>query len=321
VPPVSDQDNISGLQEEGLAWVERMTSGSATHADAAALAQWRNQSRDHAAALRQAILLRQTCQELAQERSFQAVVMRRRKPRVSRSIVLGTFAVIFAGAAAWAAVDPPLGLWPSVAEIRADYRTVKGEQRTIVLGDVSLQLNTLTSVSRNNSTNGLGVTVIEGEIAATTRAGIKAPLSIRVNDVTVTPDSGTVNVRSDGAGIVVTAVDTTAEVDIAGQRISLAPKSQIKIEDGALLGPTNVDVVPVIAWRQHELLLRDASVAAAVREINRYRPGYIVIGSSRLASRKINAVLQLKDISKSLDLLCRLTGAHSTAIGEYVVLS
>jgi transmembrane sensor len=320
---VSDQHNICALQDEGLAWVDRMTSGSATQDDAAALAQWRNKSSAHSAALRQAILLRQACQELAHEHASQAAArVVRRKPKIARGALLGVGFAIFAGAAAWAAVEPPLGLWPSLAEVSADYRTGKGEQRKLALTDeTSLQMNTLTSVSEDNDASGPGVDLVEGEVALTRSPAAQKPFTLHVHGITIASRSGTINVRADSPVVAITAVDTDANITVGGREILLPARHQIRIEGADVSEPAAMDVAPVLAWRQDLILLRDMSLAAAVREINRYRPGLIVIGNSALAARRINAVLPLQDISQSVDLICRLTGAHTTAIGMYVILT
>lgn len=300
-----------------------MTSGSATSEDAANLTLWRNRSSAHAAALREAIAFRRVCREVAQLRASEAAKTRTVPPRrIGRQALLGAGFLMFAGAAAWAAIDPPLGLWPSIAEVSADYNTGKGEQRTLVLdGGISVQMNTLTSMSDDGGADAPGVDLVAGEIAVTVPANAKRPFSIHARDVTVTSPAGTVNVRADSPEVAITSVDADAMVNIAGRQIVLPAHHQIRIRRGEYQAAHIVDLAPVLAWRQDELLLRNASLAAAVGEINRYRPGRILIENSQLASRRVNAILQLRDISQSLDLICRLTGAHRTVIGDYVILS
>ena len=48
-----------------------------------------------------------------------------------------------AASAAYLALRPPLGLWPGIGELAADYRTARGEQRRLTLGDaLDVQMNT-----------------------------------------------------------------------------------------------------------------------------------------------------------------------------------
>lgn len=324
---MSDHANITALEEEGLVWVERIASGSATDADLAALARWRKQSKAHASALQEAIAFQRACLGLAKERAVQAVTQPAiirpavHKPRFARRLALGAAISIFAGAAAWAAVDPPLHLWPSIAEISADYRTEKGEQRQVLLDRmVSVQMNTMTSLSVEHVAGKSGIRLIDGEIAVTLPSAAD-PYTIRVNNIAVTLHGGTINIRSDITGLSVAGVDGKADIEFGHQTKTLAPRQMVRVIDGNPQPAKSVDIAPIVAWRRDILMLRNSSVAAAVQEINRYRPGMIVIGSSRLAERRINVVLQLKDIPGSLDAICRLTGARATVIGNYVVLS
>lgn len=319
---MSDHANLTALEEESLVWVERMTSGSASRADLAALQLWRNQSRAHASALREAIEFHRACWGLAEERATQAFVQPIiRRPKIARRAALGAAMAVFAGAAAWAAVNPPLHLWPSVAEIGADYRTEKGEQRQIILDQsVHVHMNTMTSLSKEQVAGKDGARLIEGEIAVTLPATTK-PYTVLVSELAITALGGTINIRSDATGISVTAIDGKADITFGGQTMSLAPQQMARVIDGVLQSPKVVDLAPIEAWRQEILLLRNSSVAAAVQEINRYRPGVIVIGSSRLAARRINVVLQLSDIPGSLAAICSLTGARATTVGDYVILS
>jgi transmembrane sensor len=319
---VTDHANITALEEEGLVWVERAMSSAVTQADLDALTLWRNQSEEHASALREVIGFQRACLALAVERPVEAVVRQSmRKPRLARRALLGASMAVFAGAAAWAAVDPPLRLWPSIAEISADYRTEKGQQRQVVLGEgVRVHMNTLTSLSEVQVAGKTGLRLIEGEIAVTLPSTAE-PYAFLVKDLVITARSGTINVRSDGTGISITQIDGKADVTFGDKAISLAPQQMVRFIDGVLKMRKSVDLSPIVAWRRDILLLRNSSVAAAVQEINRYRPGVIVVGSAQLAARRINVVLQLDDIPGSLDAICRLTGAHATAVGNYVVLS
>ena len=60
-------------------------------------------------------------------------------------------------AAGYIMVRTPFGLWPSIKRLFADYRTGKGERRKVALTpDVSLELNTLTSVAVRSVPNETG---------------------------------------------------------------------------------------------------------------------------------------------------------------------
>ncbi len=68
--------------------------------------------------------------------------------RTRRAFLGGGIAASAAAVAVYGMVNPPLGLWPSLAELNADYRTATGQQEKINFGPlVTAELNTQTSIA------------------------------------------------------------------------------------------------------------------------------------------------------------------------------
>ena len=79
------------------------------------------------------------------------------------------------------ALKPPLGLWPSLSELGADYRTGTGEQRTIAFaGDVQIALNTQTSLTIRPATDVEATFASVDAIGALTGYAPTTPLSVGV---------------------------------------------------------------------------------------------------------------------------------------------
>lgn len=137
----NDTEGLTELDREALDHVQRLMSGSATLETLEAAKRWQNLSPAHADAIASARRLWTRLGPVAQEvleqdgqlRSFE----RRRSARLypSRRAWLGGAAAIGATAAGFAVIRPPFDLWPSLAELRADYRTATGEQRQVTLAD------------------------------------------------------------------------------------------------------------------------------------------------------------------------------------------
>ena len=70
-----------------------------------------------------------------------------RRATMSRRALLAGGGALAASVAAYAVMKPPLDLWPSFDELRADYRTATGEQRRVTVADVDVRLNTQTSIA------------------------------------------------------------------------------------------------------------------------------------------------------------------------------
>ena len=98
-----------------------------------------------------------------------------RRPAMGRRAFLGS---AVAASAAYLALRPPLGLWPGIGELAADYRTARGEQRRLTLGDaLDVQMNTLTRINVTVGADGAKlIELADGE--AEVRAGAEPALVV-----------------------------------------------------------------------------------------------------------------------------------------------
>lgn len=151
--PGSPDDDA--IEREAHAWARVLGAGSPTVQDGEAFKAWRGQSPAHQRAWAQASRawreLGGVVQAYAAERPAQARPDRRAQAPFSprRRWLLAGGAGAFASLAAVGLLRPPLGLWPSYAEMQADYRTATGEQRRYALDaqQLTLALNTQTSLN------------------------------------------------------------------------------------------------------------------------------------------------------------------------------
>ena len=124
-------------------------------------------SRNEAAFAEQQGLWRALGPALMEESAARARAPERR-PAMGRRAFLGS---AVAASAAYLALRPPLGLWPGIGELAADYRTARGEQRRLTLGDaLDVQMNTLTRINVTVGADGAKlIELADGE--AEVRAG------------------------------------------------------------------------------------------------------------------------------------------------------
>jgi transmembrane sensor len=83
-----------------------------------------------------------------------------------------------------------------------------------------------------------------------------------------------------------------------------------------------VDLAQVDAWRRGLLIFSDEPLSQVVDEINRYRPGRIVLANRRLGGIPVNAVFQLDRMDRALSQIREVADARVTTLpGGVVMLS
>ncbi|WP_301271575.1 FecR family protein [Pseudomonas mandelii] len=301
-PEATPQDR---LQSEAQDWLILLTSGRATVADARALREWCAQSPEHARAFEQSKLLWQQLQPAAEGL---------RAPRH-----LGRRAFLGGAIAASAAFFMIRGTVPGgFSGLGADYITQVGEQRRVDLADgVSLELNTQTRINRRDSAN---FELVSGEVEVLTRA--QAPLKVQAGAGWLSASQARFNLRNTDQSVCVTCLDGALQIDVQGRSIRLESGQQLTYDAQQVGTPQAVDTSAVIAWRQQVLVFNDATLSTVIDEINRYRPGMLLLLNSELGKRKVQARFSLDQLAGVALLIRDAYGAKCTELpGGVVVLS
>jgi len=287
------------LRREAIAWLSLLSSGTATTADAEALKRWCNEDPAHTRAYAEAARAWDMLTPVA-NRAQLAEGDEFRRPqlvqqRIGRRALLGGAIAASAAGVAYAVVNPPLNLWPSLAELRADVRTGTGEQRRIEISDgVAVDLNTRSSLAWGSLSGGRNrIELIAGE--AVVAAG---PASVDTCVVTagmgrVVAHDARVDIRRDGARIGVVCLDGNVRVEHQAQAVMLPTGQRIVYDDLNISGPGTVDPQIVTAWQQGRLVFQKELLSRVVDEVNRYRPGRIILMDRDLGRHLIDASFSL----------------------------
>ncbi|WP_454618479.1 FecR family protein [Bradyrhizobium cenepequi] len=320
---------LDPLLRQALAWVIRLHSGSATSDDAAALALWRQRSAEHEAAFRDAVRLWRSFGEATRKLASESelVNVERRRPRdvrdrLSRRALIGGAMAAASVAGGYMVVRPPMGLWPSFEELSADYRTAKGERRNIALSDnVSLTLNTQTSIAVRSEQGTPRIELISGETAVQAGRDTSAPLVIDAAGGRVTAHRASFNVKCLDRAVSVSCIEGGVEVEWKGQHIALSEGQQISYSAETGLGrASQADIEQANAWRRGLLVVRDWPVGRLVEEINRYRPGRIVVMDEQLGRRMISGTFHLDHLDDFIAQAQGLFGATARTLPGGIVL-
>jgi transmembrane sensor len=172
-------------------------------------------------------------------------------------------------------------------------RTATGERRRVELqNNVALDLNTRTSIEVQEEPALTRIDLISGEAAAELR-GSARPVLVRAGGGQAAASDAVFTVRYESARVCVTCVSGHVDVTYGGQGVQLIPNRQVYYGAAGLEAPSRVDARLVAAWRQGQLIFKDAPLEEVLSEVNRYRPGRIVLANSELASLKFNGVFYL----------------------------
>ncbi|WP_054163356.1 FecR domain-containing protein [Rhodopseudomonas sp. AAP120] len=318
------------LDREAHDWIARGVAGEMARADLVQMREWYGRSPAHAAAYARARrmwrLLGPALEAPGPADRRQATVPGRpaRPTAMGRRAFLGGLAAASAAAVgAVAVINPPLDLWPSYAELTADYHTGRGEQRKVALGDdVALVLNTSTSVAvRAQTPDENRIELISGETLITA-SGKSAQLTVVARDGLVMARQADFNLSCVDGAVRVSCLAGEVRVDYRGTLSSVRAGSQLGYARDVVDHVAEADLEIVTAWR-HGLMIFDATpVAQVVAEVNRYRPGRIVLINDAIAARRLSARLRIDEADKIVNQLVHIFGARATSLpGGLVILT
>jgi transmembrane sensor len=291
----STSTHDEALRREALSWVSRIVLGEATKADLEALRRWRDTSPEHAAALAHAGRLWRGIEAASATLvSTGAVSLPAAVPAralASRRAFLGVGAAA-AAAAGVMIVQPPFSLWPSLAELGADYRTSTGERRRVNVADsVSIEMNTQTSIAMHPVDAAPAIELIAGEVVVTV-APSGPPFVVVAGNGRITARHGTFDLNRNGTAVSLTCIEGEVGLQCEGRTLTLRPGTQISY-DASGSGDVGTADPARIAWRDGMLVFHDTPLAQVIAEVNRYRAGRVILMDAALGRRTVTARFEL----------------------------
>ncbi len=314
LPDNADSDAAIGRQAD--AWWARLRSADFTRADADALRAWCARSPAHARAWGE---LQRLWQALDPALARSAATPQRAAvlafpSRPARRAFLG--GALAAGVAVLA-LRPPLGAWPSLQELRADYRTGTGEQRQLALSrQMTVQMNTQTRINVN-AQEAIELLAGEAEILA---SGARLPVSVQAGSGRLLAQSARFNVRHTDDAVCVTCLAGAVDVLWQNRRQTLDAGQQLVYDAQGVQAATSAAASEVSAWRTGALSFAGKPLADVVAEINRYRPGKVLLRNPELGRRLVRMRFSISQIDGALAMIRDLTGAQMTSLPGGIVL-
>lgn len=298
------QRTLHPIEQQAHEWMRKIAGKQMTYSDGEVFKRWIEKDPAHGKAFADA---KERWAQLGQAGALvidrQRIALKKRVAKNwSRRAFIGTALAGTAATAAAAVVHPPLGLWPSVNELQADYRTSVGEQQRVSLAsNINVELSTRTSISVLTDRRGIaGIDLISGQTAVEVD-GSQAPFSVRAGDVRVLLNAGQLEIRRSQDSICVTCLQGRAKLVNGSGELTLFPNQQITYDGNGFGNIVNVDLAQVSAWREGSLRFLDSSLSDVIEEINRYRPGRIVILDKSLAAKPVTGRFRLNALDKAIE--------------------
>ncbi|WP_447774022.1 FecR family protein [Variovorax boronicumulans] len=305
-PADTSDASPDALQQEARVWVRLLTSGEVKPWDAQGFQRWLRISPAHKDAFNEARRVWQAMKPAAgavlhHNPDIASVHARalHRAP-VPRRAFMGA-AVGAAAVAAIAVVRPPLGLWPSAAELGADYRTATGEQQRIAqAGSAKVTLNTRTS-ARRQLVDGqmVGLELIHGQ-AAVELGGSGQRFSLLAGVGRSEAEAGRFDVKYLNGRVCVTCLDGAVHVTHPAGARALQARQQTVYDASAISGIASAEPLDVEAWRKGELVFRQTRLVDVIEEINRYRSGRVMLANEAVRDRPVSGRFQIASLDTAL---------------------
>jgi transmembrane sensor len=327
--PAQRTFSSTATEKEALVWLQLLTSGEPKAWDLKAFRRWLSLDPAHRAVFNEVkhrwdpIRLPEGAARRAQAARTAAAPARvRRLPDPGRRAWLGA-AASAAAVAGLVTVYAPPGLWSTLVEGGADDRTDAGEQRTLALGDsVRVTLNTRTS-ARRQVVGGrtVGLDLIAGEAAIDLKDTGQA-FAVVAGSGRCLGESGQFEVRYLDRKVRVTCIEGSVRVEHPAGVRTLQARQQTVYDDKALSGVASIEPAQVSAWRGGELLFRQTRLDEVIEEINRYRPGRVVLMNAAARAQAVNGRFAIGSLDLALSQLQHAFGLEARSLpGGLLILS
>lgn len=306
------------LTRQANAWVARITSGQATVEDARALREWCERSPAHAFAYQETTRLWKQLGHVA-DAGYRA-------PR-RRYLRAGLAACVLLVGCLWLPLTGAIGdsAWLShpFSNDVTGYRTGTGERREVTLEDGSrVQLDARTHLRLDFSAERRRIVLSDGAAVFHVWHDASRPFVVETENGTVTALGTVFEVRHRVAAINVICSEGVVAVRQPGQSPRrLEAGQQLQYDSRGSSAPVPVDSTEALAWRSDLLVFKQRPLAELVEELNRYRPGHIVLASADAARRPVSGVFHLQRTDEALEHISTSLGLTATYLpGDWVVL-
>ncbi|MFC3443412.1 FecR family protein [Sphingobium rhizovicinum] len=321
---MNSRDVDASIGEAAAQWVVRLASGEMDAAEMARFKDWHGQSDAHRDAFNRERRLWQSLDGQRAAFASATPAPRRRGRRwaaVARPLVRPRVWLAAGAVAATLAFLAP-GM---MVRLRADEMAGRGEVRTVALADGSTaMLDSDAAIAIHYDGQERRIDLLQGKAWFDVKHGDRRPFRVAASGG-VTQDIGTAfEVDRGAAGVDVNvtqgAVRVRGTASGPGMLLGMAERAHYG-DDGALVRLKPGMISSMAAWRRGLIVLDGRSVAEAIAEIGRYRPGYTLTLADLSAAPRISGIFRIDAPDEALRSVAQMAGLQvMTLPGEMMVL-
>ena len=318
---------IDPIEEIAEDWVIQMKTTRLSLTDSARFDAWISADPRHRAAYDEVFAFWDGVEPLREEMLMAAEAHIREESkvpplpfrrRVSRLALMGALAASLAFASI-IGTDLTVGML-------ADHQTAVGEQAQILLPDGSkVSLNTDSAISVDFSGGQRRIALLRGEAEFDVVHDPNSPFTVDAVDGRTTVIGTVFNIRDFGDQASVTVSE--GQVRVASPEeggaglVKLSAGEKVVYQSGEAPGAiVKVDLYAERAWRDRFVSLKNVPLADALAEIDRYKPGRIVLLANDQADEHVSVRLSLDTLDTGINAMAATIGLRVTRIGSYLTI-
>lgn len=330
----SDESDTSSAADQALRWFTLLKSGDAIEDDRRRFQSWIDAEAIHRLEFEKLSglwadlegvkpFLQEELARMAFDRAASDISQGPRRGLTRHaawiSSALAACLLVFIGTGWW---------WASRVDV-VEYRTAKGEQRTVTLTDGStITMNTESRVRTEFSAARRLIVLQQGEALFTVSHEPGRPFDVAAGSGVVCDIGTQFIVRRQTQNVIVTVVEGAVEVrsgpDVsppgesrqvltAGQQLSYG-------QDGRFSAVKSVSLLVSTAWVDGKVLFEGRPLSEVVEEIGRYQDGEIRILDPEIAAINVSGAFNIRDRDGFLKALERAVPVKASRVNQTLVV-
>lgn len=321
------------LLEQACAWLSKMHSGEFSRVEQQQLAAWRAADPAQERAWQQAQATwhgleglrsrnipgsQPLIQEHYRKKNPPPTVSTRPPPRRRRRLLSLAIACSAVLAVTMPTLYSPTTVW------QADYLTEKGQQRTVMLADGSrVTLNSATALAIHFDEGVRRVELLQGEAFFDVAKNPQQPFVVTTDGKEVRAIGTAFSVQRGTEQTKVELVEGIVEIQDARHQ----HHERLRAGQTALIGADNLSVQTasrpdsMALWRDGYLQFDGLPLQEAITQINRYRPGRVVLLNPSLADKRVSGLFRLDALDQAIaSLKTAVPALQTVSITPYLVV-